>query len=79
MGQFSIKRLLASVTLIAVGVATCQLVMRLDNSRLVLAKVALCGFPLIGAGIFCPAKRTMEGALIGLLLASSVLCAHFIP
>ena len=61
--RVTLKRLFASVALIAVGIQIIVIVVRWGHyydHLLGTAAVGALGLALIGAGIFCPAKRTIE-------------------
>lgn len=63
MEQFTLKRLLISTAIIAVGCVPWALSSSLDRST------ALQGAPVIGAGIGYLFRQTGVGAAIGLLIA----------
>ncbi len=78
--RFSLKRLLASVALVAAGIIVFMRYVPWEqhyNHLLATISVSFLGFALVGAGVFCPFKRTIQGALIGLVLGIAVP-AYFI-
>jgi hypothetical protein len=72
--RFSFKRMLASLTLLAVGFGTTaiayhQLVERSTRMGDAIGfSLLLLGGTLVGAGAFCPFSRTARGALTGFVL-----------
>jgi hypothetical protein len=81
MAKISGKGIIASMALIAAGIPVIMLWVSLGNiwdHLLESVAIQFSGFALVGAGIFCPAKRTIEGALIGIMLAFSVVGAGFV-
>jgi hypothetical protein len=79
MPQFSRKRLLASATAIAVGVALLVFAFRvLDeaNSESEAANAIrswLAGGAIIGAGLLTPLRLTILGAVLGLAVQFAIL------
>ncbi len=79
--QFSLKRMLASATLIAIGCGISGSAYHLLGGRptrmvdAVGFSLLFLGCILIGAGAFCPFHRTARGALTGFII--SFLC--FLP
>lgn len=69
MARFSLRRLFAAVTLIAVGCGALAYLFRTADEApaagiwKVLA--AICGGPLIGAGLLTPVRRPALGAILG--------------
>ena len=75
MGQFSLSRLFASVSLIAIGLVLFVPAYRLVYSRPMLVSywvavpLWLLGGAIIGAGVLTPFKKPWLGAAIGLVVA----------
>ena len=70
MAQFSLRRLLVSTALIAVGCgmfADLWFAGRTGRPFDIQVVEALCSWPLIGAGLFALIKRPILGAFIGLV------------
>jgi len=69
--QFSLRRLFAAMTLIAVGVAAVAdfktAVINAPPLSLFSVMEGFACLPLVGAGILTPAKRPILGACLGLL------------
>ena len=83
MKQFTLRRLFAAVTLIALGVAALALVLRTNTAvvgedyignRLAFP-LWIGGGSLIGAGIFMPFHKTWLGLIIGLLIQIAIAVA----
>lgn len=77
--QFSLKRLFAAVTLIALGMAAAVYAQRAPIPPFEVLRVASGG--LIGGGLFTPFKRTPMGVLFGMTiglyaLAFAMLTEH---
>jgi hypothetical protein len=72
--EFSLRRLMASVTLISLGFAAFTVAGRMQFNRHSFPAVAACwlvGVPLLGAGICAPFKFATEGAIVGFIMAAS--------
>jgi hypothetical protein len=73
MSQFSLKRLLLSVLLVAVGVAACVAALKVSSAYAADAFVLtlalwIFGGAFVGAGAFCLFKRAELGALVGVVV-----------
>ena len=69
--QFSLKRLFATVTLLAAGLAVLSQIFRTDMIDDKSGKVLLFwvgGGMLMGAGILTPFRKTLLGAVLGLII-----------
>lgn len=64
--QFSLQRLMLSITIIAIGIALVLFAVRSPPS-LAGAAAWLAGGTLIGAGLLLPAKASVPGGCIGFL------------
>jgi hypothetical protein len=76
MARFTLKRLFASVTLIAIGCGQIAFLSRrarlaVDDPIVILA--GLTSLPFICAGLLMPFKRTLIGACIGFVITILLL------
>jgi hypothetical protein len=89
MGKYSVKRLFASVTLIAIGMGNITFIKANGISRLpesnppdaiFIAAILLMFFPgpLIGAGIFIPWKCGWNGAILGGIIWVALLFTRMV-
>jgi hypothetical protein len=77
MPQFSLKRLLASMTAIAIGISSIVYLVRgnvADSADNLVLAFALWfgGGMLIGGGLFAPFKRAVVGAILGLAVQLAI-------
>jgi hypothetical protein len=75
--SFSLKRLFVSSILISIGIACVAASLRyersLDDGSLILLWV--CGGTVLGAGVLCPFRLTIFGAVIGFLIQAAIVAA----